>query len=100
MTQHAQTAPDMPMTLGATGSSPKSAGEVCRLRDEILGPIRPGENLEEFRLRSYQALATARELIQAEVGPPEISEEWSDDPTLQESYRHLAEINQAIHQPL
>ena len=33
---------------------------------EILGPPRPGESLEDYRLRSYQALATAEELILAD----------------------------------
>jgi len=31
-------------------------------RDEILGSIREGEDLETYRLRSYQALRTAEEL--------------------------------------
>ena len=43
------------------------AAEVTRLRDEILGPMRSGENPEAYRLRSYQALATAEEQTSAQV---------------------------------
>lgn len=82
------------------------AAEVTRLRDEILGPTRPGESSEEFRLRSYQALATAEELTLAnhhlfQPDPSsETEDDWSDDPDLDRRYRNLAEINQAINTPL
>lgn len=82
------------------------ATEVTRLRDEILGPIRPGENPEEYRLRSYQELATAEEMILADhfLFQPDTSgetaDDWSDDPDLDRRYRTLAEINQAINTPL
>lgn len=82
------------------------AAEVTRLRDEILGPTRSGENLEAYRLRSYQALATAEELTLADhhLFQPELSgageEDWSDDPDLGRRYRNLEEINQAINTPL
>jgi hypothetical protein len=80
--------------------------EVTRLRDQILGPPRPGESPEDYRLRSYQALATAEELTLADhhlfqPGPSsEVDEDWSDDPDLARRYRDLAEINQAINAPL
>lgn len=82
------------------------AAEVTRLRDEILGPPRPGESVETYRLRSYQALVTAEELILADhhLFQPEPSNETethrSDDPDLDRRYQHLVEINQAINTPL
>ena len=82
------------------------AAEVTRLSDEILGPVRPGETPEAYRLRSYQALAIAEELIladhhlfQADPGM-EADEDWSDDPDLDLRYQDLAEINEAINTPL
>ena len=82
------------------------AAEVTRLRDEILGPIRSGESLEAYRLRSYQSLAVAEELTLADhhLFQPERSgatgEDWSDDPDLERRYRNLEEISQAINTPL
>ena len=82
------------------------AAEVTRLRDEILDPMRPGETLEAYRLRSYQALATAEELTLADhhLFQPdpssETEEDWGDDPALDRRYQTLAEINQAINTPL
>lgn len=81
------------------------AAEVTRLRDEILGPIRPGESPETHRLRSYQALATAEELTLADhhlfqpnpLGEPD--EDWGDEPDLDHHYRNLADINQTINNP-
>lgn len=81
------------------------AAEVTRLRDELLGPIRPEESPETYRLRSCQALATAEELTLADhhLFQPEPSgetEDWSDDPDLDRRYRNLAEINQVINTAL
>ncbi len=81
------------------------AAAVSRLRDEIVGPPRAGETPEGYRLRSYQALATAEELTLADhpllqPEPSEEDEDWSDDPDLARRYRDLAEINQAINTPI
>lgn len=81
------------------------AATVTRLRDEILGPPKPDETLEEYRLRSYQALATAEELTLADhplfqPDPSAETEDWSDDPDLARHYQDLAEMNQAINTPL
>ncbi len=82
------------------------AAEVARLRDQILGPLRPGETFEEYRLRSYQASATAEELTLADhqllqpAPMTEAAEDWSDDPDLDRRYQALSEINQAINTPL
>lgn len=83
------------------------ASEVSRLLDEIVGQPRPGENLEEYRHRSYQALRTAEEMTIAEhplfLPTPDRSttvEDWSDDPDLADRYRMLDEINRTIHTPL
>jgi hypothetical protein len=82
------------------------AAEVTLLRDRILGPPRTGENAEAYRVRSYEALATAEELTLADhhllltVPTPGTDEDWSDDPDLDCSYRDLAEINRVINAPL
>lgn len=78
--------------------------EVSQLRDELLGPSRPGETPEDYRLRSYQALATAEELTLADhhlfqPAPDRETEQLAlgDDPDLERHHRHLSEINRAIH---
>lgn len=82
------------------------AAEVAQVRDQILGPTRSDENPETYRLRSYQALAMAEELVLADhhlfqpVTSTKADEDWSDDPDLDRRYRALAEINQAINTPL
>jgi len=81
------------------------AATISQTRDQILGPPRPDENLETYRLRSYQALVTAQELVLADhhLFRPETTETEDDleeDPDLANRYRLLDEINQAINQPL
>lgn len=87
-----------------------SAGEqisiaISDLRDEILGPPRPNEDLDQYRLRGYQALATAEEMILADhhLLQPEVMVddlELDLDPELRARYRLLGEINRTMHQPL
>ena len=43
------------------------AAAITDLRDEILGPPRPGEDLEAYRRRAYSARAQAEEAVLAEV---------------------------------
>lgn len=82
------------------------AEEVSRVRDEILGQLRPGENLDAYRLRGYQAMTTAEELVLSDhylfqPDPNETTDQdWEDDPDLARRYRLLAEINETINQPL
>ena len=78
--------------------------EVTRLRDQLLGAPRPGESPEDYRLRSYQALATAEELTLADhhLFRPEAETETEqpapgEDPDLHRYSRHLDEINRSIH---
>ncbi|HEY9555790.1 MAG TPA: hypothetical protein VIR58_03585 [Acidimicrobiales bacterium] len=88
------------------GTGEEIAAQVSRLRDEILGSPRPSESAESHRLRSYQALAMAEELILADhhLLQPEPSsesqEDWSDDPDLDRHYQYLAAVNRAINTPL
>ncbi len=88
-----------------TRAGEEIAAAISDTRDQILGPRRPDENLESYRLRSYQALATAKELVLAEhhLFQPETIETDDDldhDPDLENRYRLLDKINQAINQPL
>jgi hypothetical protein len=82
----------------------KIARDVTNLRDDLLGPPRTNETLDDYRHRGYQALATAEELILADhhLFQPETAEpteeDWEDDPELESRYRLLAEINAVIHQ--
>lgn len=75
--------------------------DVTNLRDEILGPPQPGETIEDYRLRSQQALTTAEEVVLTDhyLFRPEADEEtddFTDDPILVGYYRNLAEINETI----
>ena len=88
-----------------TEAGEEIATTVTRLRDEILGSIRPEETPEDYRLRSYQALTTAEELTLADhplfqPGPESEPQDETDDPELARRCRLLAEINQTIHTPL
>lgn len=82
------------------------AAEVSQMRDQILGQPRTDEDLEAFRLRGYQAMTTAEELVLSDhhllqPAPNETKDEgWEDDPDLARRYRLLAEINETINQPL
>lgn len=88
------------------------AAQISAARDEILGPPHPGEDLEAYRRRSYQALATAEETVLADhhLFQPEHptptndatpdEEQLEDDPDLAQRYRLLDEINRTINQPL
>ena len=81
------------------------AAAISEARDQILGPPRSDEDLESYRLRSYQALATAKELVLADhhLFQPETTETedyLDEDPDLANRYRLLDEINRAINQPL
>lgn len=76
--------------------------EVTSLRDEILGPPRPEETLEEYRIRGYEALATAEELVLTEhyLFEPETDEATNPgeaDPDLDRYFADLAAINRTIH---
>ena len=78
--------------------------QVTDLRDQILGQMRSGESIEAYRLRSYQALATAEEAVLSDYFPLEMAEDPDEglsdleaDPDLARYYRDLAEINHTIH---
>ena len=74
-------------------------GQVTRLRDELLGPPRPDESLEEYRLRGYQALREAEEIVLTEAvwqpGEETTTPTADDEETL--AYRaQLATISKAL----
>jgi hypothetical protein len=76
--------------------------EVTRHRDEILGSSRATETAEAYRLRSYQALTTAEELVLAghHLFHPESDETIGtdeSDPITSSYFRDLALINETIH---
>lgn len=74
--------------------------EVTELRDKILGPRRRTESIDHYRLRGYQALATARETLLAEHPLFQIEQESEDnqqDPDLVEYFAQLAMVTEAIH---
>lgn len=53
---------------------------ITQLRDEILGQPRTGENPEDYRHRSYQALRQAEELVLHEI----LSSPATPDPTIED----------------
>lgn len=80
-----------------TALGERIAAMVSDRRDEILGPVRPNESPEEYRLRGYQALRTAEELVltemvfePAEIKPPE----GQRDPWLTGYYEWLDEMRE------
>lgn len=76
--------------------------DVTTARDRILGPQRADENAEDYRLRSYQALAVAEELTLADHPLLQVEEHRDptvDDPMFEVPRRQLAEINEAINAP-
>lgn len=79
--------------------------DVTRLRDQILGQLRQRESPEVYRIRGYQALATAQELVLTnhhllQPAPEMEPEDWIDDPDLDRRYQQLAEVNKVINTPL
>jgi hypothetical protein len=79
------------------------AAEVTRLRDEILGQIRPGESPEAYRLRGYRALATAEELTFAHHHLFQPETDRGEDDTTNDLDRYsvnLSLVNQAVNAPL
>ena len=84
------------------------AAEISQLRDQLTGSMKATESPEEFRQRSYQALATAEELVLANqfwslprsTATPadrESSEDEEADLELIGRYNMLSMINEAIH---
>lgn len=57
---------------------------ITQLRDQLLGFQRPGESLEDYRQRSYQARRQAEEVVLAEEvwTEPEAATTPEDDETL------------------
>jgi len=75
---------------------------VTSHRDEILGSQRLAETAEAYRLRSYQALTTAEELVLADhhLFQPETDETIEtdeSDPVMENYLRDLVLINATIH---
>lgn len=89
-----------PATFFAEAGDEAEAAIVA-LRDEILAKEPREDDLESVRLRSYQALRTAEEMILADhllLASPE-DEDESDlevDEELAAYYRRLADIDQAM----
>jgi hypothetical protein len=73
---------------------------VTDLRGQILGPTKPGENLEEYRHRSYQALRQAEELVLHEIlaPPPEMQAPTAEDPAVLEYRAKLGAIGKTTSQ--
>lgn len=73
--------------------------QVTARRDEILGTQHPGETIDEYRRRGYQALRTAEELVLAEMvflpaEQPDDGPVGADDLILTGYYRDLDEISE------
>lgn len=76
--------------------------QITELRDQLLGGRRPGESLEDYRLRSSQAQATAEKIVLTnerltiqETGEVE-DLTMDDDPAVASYYLRLATIDQAL----
>ena len=75
--------------------------QVTLIRDQLLGPPRPGEHTMDLDRRAAQALSTAEELILADhpAFQPEPSPDTATNPdqALSHSWARLAAVNEAIH---
>lgn len=58
-----------PTPQGSRPASTEVEASLAELRDRLLGPPRPGEDLEHYRRRAYQARAQAAELTAQESAP-------------------------------
>lgn len=67
---------------------------VTDLRDQILGPQRPEETLDQYRNRSHQALRQAEELVLHEILTPTTQ----DSSTPVESSARLLMMNEQLSQ--
>lgn len=76
----------------------EAAAQITRLRDELLGAQRPGENLETYRRRSLQAQRQAEELVLAETVllPAEADATQPEDEQLLEYRARLASLSNAL----
>lgn len=85
-----------------TAAGEEIATAIAAMRDQIVGPRRPGETAEAFSRRSSQASATAEELVLRDhhllTASPEseTDETTPDDPDLAAYRRDLAAANDAI----
>ncbi len=70
---------------------------VTDLRDQILGPSRPGEDPEDYRHRGYQALRQAEELVRQEIltPTPESQATLDEDPEILSYRARLGAIGNA-----
>jgi hypothetical protein len=76
---------------------PATEASLAELRDQLLGPLRPGEDPESYRLRAYQARAQAAELLGAEKAPdPDQDPSQKTDPTSAPSHDALAAISETL----
>jgi hypothetical protein len=73
---------------------------VTNLRDQILGPTKPGENLEDYRHRIYQALRQAEELVLHEIValPSEMQSPAAEDPAVLDYRAKLGAIAKTTSQ--
>lgn len=70
---------------------------ITALRDEVLGPTRPGESLTDLQRRTAWAQRQAEEIVISDlILHPEEPTAMESDPALSEYYRQLAAMNAAM----
>ena len=76
---------------------PETETGLAELRDRLLGPPSPGEDLESYRLRAYQGRAQAVELLTAETAPdPDQDPSQETDASTTASQEALAAISETL----
>lgn len=90
---------DPEVFFAAAGEEIEAA--IGEMSGQLLGERRPGESLEEYRLRSSRSARTAEELVLADhylltAEAEQADPDTTDDPELADYYRDLAEVNAAI----
>jgi hypothetical protein len=71
-----------PETPGTDRAPDEPQPSLAELRDQLLGPSRPGEDLESYRLRAYQAWRQAVELLGNDMAPESDEDEKAESDRL------------------
>jgi hypothetical protein len=86
-----------PETPGTDRAPDEPQSSLAELRDQLLGPPRPDEDLESYRLRAYQARRQAVELLGNDMTPgPDEDEKEETDRLIRDRRAALAATSETL----
>jgi hypothetical protein len=86
-----------PETPGTDRAPDEPQPSLAELRDQLLGPPRPDEDLESYRLRAYQARRQAVELLGNDMTPgPDEDETEETDRLIRDRRAALAATSETL----